>query len=649
MNKKIVIVSDLDGTFLNDHSIPAERNIAAVEELKKAGHYFTIATGRYAIKWSAYANAPIILCNGAFMYDPATGKKINEHSFNGAPLYAILREVKEKYPRPRVRYTDNRDVHFLFENEKDDIGDMWYKVVYESSCRDPDEAMKELSQIKTYFTESYGDRFTYNFSSPWLFEVLQPGVSKGASIGYLRDYFAARGEDVIIYAAGDYENDIEMLRCADVPVCPCNALPSVLSEVKNMNGIIVGDNNGGLIADLIEIAAGIIIPHKPENAGFLPGLAAVADHNNASIATRRLSCAAVIAARNGKIAEYGKYGFSDIENKTCLKPNDIFRLASMTKPIIAAAVMQLHDKGLVSLDDPLSRFIPSFAGMKIGKIENGKVVTASDAEKEIKIVDLMTHSSGLGSGEVGNLEWEKVKPRAGETLADAVPRFGSVHLEFEPRTRISYSGLMAFDTLAYIAELISGMNIADYLDKYLFGPLGIYDITYRPNEDQKKRIVKIYAGTENGVVPVDMKGSIFGDLPQSYFSGGGGLLGSIEDYYKFADMLRCRGQRHGVRVLSEEAVRLMSSPHQPFLLPAEEYAEVWGLGMRIINRKGEVLTKGSFGWSGAYGTHFWIDPSLDIVAVYCSNMTTAGGAGALTAREFERDVMNAVIRQDMPS
>jgi hydroxymethylpyrimidine pyrophosphatase-like HAD family hydrolase len=89
-NKKIVIVSDLDGTFLNSQSVPAERNIAAVDALKKAGHYFTIATGRYAIKWSKYANAPIILCNGAFMYDPATDIKINEHTFSGAPLWEAL-------------------------------------------------------------------------------------------------------------------------------------------------------------------------------------------------------------------------------------------------------------------------------------------------------------------------------------------------------------------------------------------------------------------------------------------------------------------------------------------------------------------------------------------------------------------------------
>lgn len=642
-NKKIVIVSDLDGTFLNDLSVAAERNIIAVEALKNAGHYFTIATGRYAIKWSHYANAPVILCNGAFMFDPLTDTKLNEHLFHGEPLYNILREVHEKYPAPRVRYTDNRDVHFLFENGPDDIGNMWYKVVCESSSDDPDEAMAELSEIKEYLTENYGDRFTYNFSSPWLFEILQPGVSKGASFKYLREYFKKRGEEVVIYAVGDYENDLEMLRCADVPVCPVNALPSVRAEVENMGGIIVSDNNEGSIADLIDRITGIITPHNPEDAGFdAERLDKIAVHNNKRIDNRNLACAATLVATGGKVIQYGRYGCSDIENNIPLKPNAIFRLASMTKPVVAAAIMQLWDRGLINPDDKIKNFIPSFSDMKIGKMENGRIATAGYAQNDIRVVDLLTHSSGLGSGAVGDYELSRTVPQPGEKLGDAVPRYGTVHLDFEPRSALAYSGLMAFDTLAYIVELLSGMSFPDYLDKHMFGPLGIRDITFRPDEEQKSRIVKLYEATEDGLKFIDLKDRIFAALPSCYASGGGGLLGSIEDYYIFADMLRGHGRRGGVRVLSESAVTLMRSPHQPFLRPSAEYAEVWGLGMRIINTDNQVLTKGSFGWSGAYGTHFWIDPQRDIVAVYCSNMTTAGGSGALTAREFEGDVMNAL-------
>lgn len=641
-NKKIVIVSDLDGTFLNDDSVPAERNITAVETFKQKGHYFTIATGRYAIKWSDFANGPVILCNGAFMYDPRSGIIINEHAFYGKPLYDILCDVHRKFPGLAIRYTDNRDIHYLFANNEDDIGEMWYKVVFESSFSEPDKANTELAEVKDYLLQNYRDKFHYIFSSPWLFEILQPGVSKGAALNDLRGYFASRGEDVVIYAIGDYENDLEMLRCADVPVCPANALPSLKEEVENMGGMVVSDNNEGAVADLIDRITGIITPHV--QTGFSAQLSEnIALNNGKRIEERRLASAAALVAKNGKVIHYERYGFSDVENRIPLKPNAMFRLASMSKPLAAAAIMQLWDRKLLSLDDTVKKYIPAFAEMKIGKIVNGQTVTVGYAVNDIRIVDLLTHSSGLGSGEVGEKELRDVGPCPDEKLCDAVPRFGTTHLEFEPRSNIAYSGLMAFDTLAYIIELVSDMSFPDFLDKNLFGPLGIYDITCMPNEEQKKRIVKLYEETEKGLKHIDLKGQIFANLPIGYASGGGGFLGTIEDYYIFADMLLGQGARRGIRVLSEKAVEMMHTPHQPFFAPPEEYNEVWGLGMRIINRDGQILTKGSFGWSGAYGTHFWIDPALDMVAVYCSNMTTAGGAGAETAREFERDVMNAIL------
>lgn len=260
MNKKLCIVTDLDGTFLNSESQPAPRNLEAIERFKTAGNYFTIATGRYAIKWSKYANAPVILCNGAFMFDPSDGKILNKRSFDGAPLYKILEKVHDRFPKCLPRYTDDRDIHYLKFDGSDDIGDKWYKVVFESQETDPNRDTKykraDLSDICEYLQESLGELYRYNFSSPWLFEVLQNNASKGISIGDLKEYFKARGEEVTIYAAGDYENDIEMLDAADVAVCPCNALPSVremLEARKDRDGsaIIAADNDYGTIYDLI--------------------------------------------------------------------------------------------------------------------------------------------------------------------------------------------------------------------------------------------------------------------------------------------------------------------------------------------------------------------------------------------------------------
>ncbi len=267
MNKKYVIVSDLDGTFLDSTSNPAPRNIKAIKKFKEAGHYFTIATGRYAIKWSEYVNSPIILCNGAFMYDNTTGEILNEKTFDGAPMYEILTDINKMFPLSKPRYTDRRDIHYLKFDGTDDIGDMWYKVVYESTQTSEKDTLfrrADLYDIYEYVKEKYGNRFRYNFSSPCLFEILQHGASKGISLVDLKEYFSKKGIETIIYAVGDYENDLEMLEAADIAVCPSNSLPEVLDMVSmrrdlDGSGIITADNNSGAIADLIEKITSITV------------------------------------------------------------------------------------------------------------------------------------------------------------------------------------------------------------------------------------------------------------------------------------------------------------------------------------------------------------------------------------------------------
>jgi len=260
MNKKICIVTDLDGTFFNKDSVPAQSNIEAVERLKAAGHYFTIATGRYFIKWSMYANAPIILCNGAVMVDTLTDTTVNRHAFDGRELYATLESVHGKFPDSVVRYTDSRGIHYLNFDGKDDIGDGWYKVVYESRHtdirRDTQYKRADLSDIYECICGILGDSYRCNFSAPTLLEILQNGVSKGTAIGDLKRYFAERGEDVTVYAAGDYENDIEMLTAADIAVCPSNALPLIREMIEKRasydgSAFVAADNNSGTIADII--------------------------------------------------------------------------------------------------------------------------------------------------------------------------------------------------------------------------------------------------------------------------------------------------------------------------------------------------------------------------------------------------------------
>jgi CubicO group peptidase (beta-lactamase class C family) len=373
----------------------------------------------------------------------------------------------------------------------------------------------------------------------------------------------------------------------------------------------------------------------------------IARHTEARIRNQTLACAATLVARNNEVAWYRQQGYADWESKKPLAPQALFRLASMTKPITAAAVLIQMERGLLSLTDPVSCFIESFRHPLIAVVDDEKKLTAArPAIGEIRLIDLLTHSSGLGHGLFKDGRHQNASFYAGCTLADLIPRTGRDLLDFEPGSQAGYSGLLGFDTLAYVVELTSGLSLADFFRQNIFDPLGIGDMTFQPTPEQAGRLVSLYADTASGLQQVIPAGGHIADIPVSYTSGGASLLGTLEDYYRFAAMLLNEGELDGRRVLQPSSVRLMRQAALPDDLPGLSKGINWGLGVRVITSQtgeGMPLSQGSFGWSGAYGTHFWVDPALGLVAVYCSNMTTAGGSGALTAREFECDVMQAIV------
>jgi CubicO group peptidase (beta-lactamase class C family) len=317
----------------------------------------------------------------------------------------------------------------------------------------------------------------------------------------------------------------------------------------------------------------------------------------------------------------------------------------MTKPITAVAAMMQVEKGAFRLEDPVSRYLPGFSKMRVGELDRqGRLTKTWPAENPILIADLLTHTSGLGQGPVGEAGFRSLGLKKGDTLSSVVPRIGGLPLDFEPHSRTGYSALFAFDTLAHIIELTSGLEYGVFLDQYLFQPLGIRDITFTPDEEQRSRLVGMYAIMQDGFEPVEMH-ETFPGLPISYHSGGASLVGTLEDYYRFTRMLLGEGIVDGVRVLSERSVRLLRTAQLPKSMDGLEDGVNWGLSMRVITKAdgcGRPLEPDSYGWSGAFGTHFWIDPTRNLVAIYATNLTTAGGAGAVTAREFEADVMRAL-------
>ena len=325
----------------------------------------------------------------------------------------------------------------------------------------------------------------------------------------------------------------------------------------------------------------------------------------------------------------------------------IFRLASMTKPITAVAILICQDMGLVSVKDEVEKYIPSFKDMKVGKVVDGKVVFDKDCPVPITIEHILTHSSGLGSGEVGNLQWKKVEA---DELKEQVEIYSKWYLDFVPGSSQLYSGTVALDVVARIVEIVSKMKYIDFLKKYIFEPLDMVDTTYKLTEEQKTRLVPMYQINEEGTnsfhKELEDRYAGFESMKEGYTSGCAGLFSTYDDYSRFASMLANGGEYNGKRVLSEQAVSEMAVPRLSTDFVGIDRFFNWGYGVYVRGDENEdfqKILKGSFGWSGAYSTHFFIDPMHNLSAVMMTNMNNDLGSGSPSIQVFEKAVREYVI------
>jgi CubicO group peptidase (beta-lactamase class C family) len=373
-----------------------------------------------------------------------------------------------------------------------------------------------------------------------------------------------------------------------------------------------------------------------------------------------------LVARNGRIAHLAAQGLMDIETRKPMAPNALFRIMSMTKPVVGVATLMLIEDGKVRLNDPVSRFIPQFKDLKVGILQpgaggarggaGGGAAAAGGgqrgaappprfytvpAEREITIKDLLTHTSGLVSGTISNSEAGKpeIRLKGKESNAEYIPRLGAVPLEFQPGSRWAYSAQAGFDTLVLVVEVASGMKFDQFAQQRIFGPLGMKDTYfYTADEAFKPRIASRYNRSEKGLVKVTNEANFMNGV---FFSGGGGLFTTAEDYLQFGLMLANGGQVNGKRLLSPRTVELMRSMHIPDTLQGRPRGEGYGLSVRVVNdpvQRGTFLSTGTFGWSGAYGTHFFVDPKEKVVAVLMTQTSTPG-----VNADFENAVMQAIV------
>jgi CubicO group peptidase (beta-lactamase class C family) len=365
-----------------------------------------------------------------------------------------------------------------------------------------------------------------------------------------------------------------------------------------------------------------------------------------------------LIARDGKVVDVHASGFQDVEAQKAMHPDTIFRIASMTKPITSVAVMMLQEEGRLLLTDPVSKFIPAFKGQRVIG-EGGATVPA---RREMTVRDLLSHRSGLSygflnGGPVGDAYRKEGVPdgltSTTMTLEEGINKLAAQPLLAQPGAAWNYS--LSVDVLGRIVEVVSGMSFDRFLQERIFAPLGMTETSFEVADARWSRMATVYAPDGSGGIRPMKDPESFGNThmspiayykaPKRYFSGGAGLTSTARDYARFGLMLANGGVLDGVRLLSPKTLELMTASHTADL-PAGGLTGPgagFGLGFRVVTDVASTQTQGSagvFGWSGIYGTTFWVDPKERLVAV----MMVQRYPGSPVAAGFQPLVYQALTR-----
>ena len=319
----------------------------------------------------------------------------------------------------------------------------------------------------------------------------------------------------------------------------------------------------------------------------------------------------------------------------------LFRMASMTKPVTAVATMIAVERGLLSLDDPIEKYLPEFANMRVAVCnESGEVIGEEPARRSLTPRLLLAHSSGLDYDGPCCKEFSNMTDEERLTMENSVAACARMHLSFQPGESQGYSHTVAWDPLLTIIQNLTGEDYAEFITKEIFVPCGMVDTTYTPSDEQYSRMIPMHDFIDGKATTVELQKGWYTCFPNTHYLGCAGLYSTLADYIKFALMLQNGGEINGHRILSEKSVREIATPQ--LSESANPGGQPWGLAVRVIRGNDERLPEGAFGWRGAYGTHFWVDPTNRITEVYMKNSHFDRGHTAITAAHFEEDVMAAL-------
>lgn len=332
-----------------------------------------------------------------------------------------------------------------------------------------------------------------------------------------------------------------------------------------------------------------------------------------------------LVAQHGKTLHLVAVGSADIAARRAMKTADLFWIASMTKPMTAVCVMMLAEEGKLRIDDPVAKFIPDFAWLKL------------HGARAVTIRDLLTHTGGLGDAQIA--------PKA--SLAARVAAYARAPMKFAPGSRWEYSNA-GFNTLGRIIEVVSGWPFATFIEKRLLGPLGMNDTTFHPSSRQVARVAKSYWPGASGLVETSVFANT-GDMtdPARPALPAGGLFSTAADVARFYRMILGGGSFGARRFLSRETVRQMTATQTGSLKTGFVNGMGWGLGFQVIRVPQGVnagLSAGSFGHGGTYGTQSWADPGCDAIFVLMIQRARFANPDASEPRKVFQDTAAAALR-----
>jgi CubicO group peptidase (beta-lactamase class C family) len=359
--------------------------------------------------------------------------------------------------------------------------------------------------------------------------------------------------------------------------------------------------------------------------------------NENYVEPQKIAGCQVVVARHGHLAYSRSLGLMDIERARPMADDTIFRIYSMTKPITSIALMQLYERGLFQLNDPIHRVIPSWRDQQVYVAGSGENMETETPEQPMTFRHLLTHTAGLSYGASKHPADEmyrahKVVRGEGATLTTFVDKLSNVPLFFTPGSRWMYS--YATDVCGHLVEALSGTTLDRYLDENIFQPLSMSDTGFSVAPESSARFAANYErGRDKSLKLIDDPADSTYLKHPSFFSGGGGLTGTTADYLRFCEMLRCQGKLDGERIIGSRTLRMMRQNHLPggndlSSLALGAFSETaydgvgFGLGfaMTLSEVQAGALGVEDYYWGGAASTIFWVDPVEDLVVVFMTQL-----------------------------